>query len=73
MPWWGWLISGPMLQSAYVIETLGRYSDTLQAGLHILIPFWSDSPTVRTSVPGPNAKVDECQKTTRSSPLIAPG
>lgn len=26
-------------QSAYVIETLGRYSGTLQAGFHILIPF----------------------------------
>jgi regulator of protease activity HflC (stomatin/prohibitin superfamily) len=26
-------------QSAYVIETLGRYSRTLRAGFHILIPF----------------------------------
>lgn len=26
-------------QSAYVIETLGRYSRTLQAGFHILVPF----------------------------------
>ena len=26
-------------QSAYVVETLGRYSGTLQAGFHILIPF----------------------------------
>src|ERR1044071_5886308 len=26
-------------QSAYVIETLGRYSRTLQAGFHILFPF----------------------------------
>jgi regulator of protease activity HflC (stomatin/prohibitin superfamily) len=27
-------------QSAYVIETLGRYSRTLQAGFHILLPFY---------------------------------
>src|ERR1700719_4389612 len=26
-------------QSAYVIENLGKYSRTLQAGFHILIPF----------------------------------
>ena len=26
-------------QSAYVVETLGRYNRTLQAGFHILIPF----------------------------------
>jgi regulator of protease activity HflC (stomatin/prohibitin superfamily) len=26
-------------QSAYVIESLGRYSRTLQAGFHVLIPF----------------------------------
>jgi regulator of protease activity HflC (stomatin/prohibitin superfamily) len=26
-------------QSAYVVESLGRYSRTLQAGFHILIPF----------------------------------
>jgi regulator of protease activity HflC (stomatin/prohibitin superfamily) len=26
-------------QSAYVVETLGRYSRTLQAGFHILMPF----------------------------------
>ncbi len=26
-------------QSAYVIETLGRYSRTLAAGFHLLIPF----------------------------------
>ena len=26
-------------QSAYVVETLGRYSGTLQAGFHILVPF----------------------------------
>src|SRR5438309_7357013 len=26
-------------QSAYVVENLGRYSRTLQAGFHILIPF----------------------------------
>ena len=26
-------------QSAYVIETLGRFSRTLQAGFHILVPF----------------------------------
>src|ERR1700760_1564951 len=26
-------------QSAYVIENLGRYSRTLSAGFHILIPF----------------------------------
>src|SRR4029079_8656692 len=26
-------------QSAYVVETLGRYKRTLQAGFHILIPF----------------------------------
>jgi len=26
-------------QSAYVIETVGRYSRTLQAGFHILVPF----------------------------------
>ena len=26
-------------QSAYVAETLGRYSNTMQAGFHILIPF----------------------------------
>ena len=26
-------------QSAYVVERLGKYSSTLQAGLHILIPF----------------------------------
>src|SRR5262245_19568112 len=26
-------------QSAYVVETLGRYSRTLQAGFHILVPF----------------------------------
>ena len=26
-------------QSAYVIESLGKYSRTLRAGLHILIPF----------------------------------
>src|SRR5579862_4193017 len=27
-------------QSAYVIEYLGKYSRTLQAGFHILIPFF---------------------------------
>jgi regulator of protease activity HflC (stomatin/prohibitin superfamily) len=27
-------------QNAYVIETLGRYSRTLQAGFHILVPFF---------------------------------
>ena len=27
-------------QSAYVVETLGRYSRTLQAGFHILLPFY---------------------------------
>ena len=26
-------------QSAYVVEMLGKYSRTLQAGFHILIPF----------------------------------
>lgn len=26
-------------QSAYVVETLGRHSGTLQAGFHILVPF----------------------------------
>jgi regulator of protease activity HflC (stomatin/prohibitin superfamily) len=26
-------------QNAYVVERLGRYSDTLDAGLHILVPF----------------------------------
>ncbi len=26
-------------QSAYVIETLGKYSRTLRAGFHILLPF----------------------------------
>ena len=26
-------------QSAYVVERLGKYSSTLNAGLHILIPF----------------------------------
>ena len=26
-------------QSAYVVERLGKYSSTLAAGLHILIPF----------------------------------
>ncbi len=26
-------------QSAYVVETLGRYNNTMQAGFHILIPF----------------------------------
>src|SRR5688500_3024917 len=26
-------------QSAYVVENLGRYSRTLQAGFHILVPF----------------------------------
>jgi len=26
-------------QSAYVIERLGKYNDTLQAGFHILVPF----------------------------------
>ena len=26
-------------QSAYIVETLGRYSRTLQAGFHILVPF----------------------------------
>jgi regulator of protease activity HflC (stomatin/prohibitin superfamily) len=26
-------------QSAYVIETLGRYSRTIQAGFHVLVPF----------------------------------
>jgi len=26
-------------QSAYVVENLGKYSRTLQAGFHILIPF----------------------------------
>src|SRR5215470_5567649 len=26
-------------QSAYVVETLGRYSRTIQAGFHILVPF----------------------------------
>ena len=26
-------------QSAYVVERLGKYSGTLQAGFHILIPF----------------------------------
>ena len=27
-------------QSAYVVETLGRYSRTLQAGFHVLVPFF---------------------------------
>ena len=27
-------------QSAYVVEYLGKYSRTLQAGFHILIPFF---------------------------------
>lgn len=27
-------------QSAYVVESLGRYNRTLQAGFHIVIPFW---------------------------------
>ena len=26
-------------QSAYVVETLGRYNNTMQAGFHILVPF----------------------------------
>ena len=26
-------------QSAYIVENLGKYSRTLQAGFHILIPF----------------------------------
>ena len=26
-------------QSAYVVERLGRYTDTLDAGFHILVPF----------------------------------
>ena len=26
-------------QSAYIVERLGRYSGTLNAGFHILIPF----------------------------------
>ena len=26
-------------QSAYVVENLGRYSRTIQAGFHILVPF----------------------------------
>src|ERR1700758_501673 len=26
-------------QSAYVVENLGRYSRTLQAGFHVLVPF----------------------------------
>ena len=26
-------------QSAYVVERLGKYSDTLNAGFHILLPF----------------------------------
>ena len=26
-------------QSAYVIERLGRYNETLEAGLHVLVPF----------------------------------
>src|SRR5499427_9866434 len=26
-------------QSAYVVESLGRYSRTIQAGFHILVPF----------------------------------
>ena len=26
-------------QSAYVVETLGRYNRTIQAGFHILVPF----------------------------------
>ena len=26
-------------QSAYVVETLGRYNTTMQAGFHILVPF----------------------------------
>src|SRR5678809_872885 len=26
-------------QSAFVVETLGRYSRTIQAGFHILVPF----------------------------------
>jgi regulator of protease activity HflC (stomatin/prohibitin superfamily) len=26
-------------QSAYVVERLGRYSGTLSAGFHILVPF----------------------------------
>ena len=26
-------------QSAYVVERLGRYSGTLQAGFHVLLPF----------------------------------
>ena len=26
-------------QSAYIVEMLGKYSRTLQAGFHILIPF----------------------------------
>ena len=32
-------------QSAYVIEYLGKYSRTLQAGFHILIPFVERMPT----------------------------
>jgi regulator of protease activity HflC (stomatin/prohibitin superfamily) len=27
-------------QSAYVVESLGKYSKTLQAGFHWLVPFW---------------------------------
>jgi len=32
-------------QSAYVVERLGKYSGTLTAGFHILIPFWTSSAT----------------------------
>jgi regulator of protease activity HflC (stomatin/prohibitin superfamily) len=29
-------------QSAYVVERLGRYSGTLSAGFHILVPFFDN-------------------------------
>ena len=32
-------------QSAYIVERLGRYSGTLNAGFHILIPFLTSSAT----------------------------
>src|SRR4029079_8174408 len=31
-------------KSAYVVENLGRYSKTLEAGFHILVPFLAVSP-----------------------------
>lgn len=37
---WKTLIIVPQ-QNAYVVETLGRYSKTLNAGPHVLVPFWS--------------------------------